>query len=78
MRAPLKWLALGLLAILAVIGVLLLLVDTSAGHRLIVDRIEGMRPQSGLRIQIGRIDGSVWNRMRIRDLRLSDPRGVFF
>jgi translocation and assembly module TamB len=74
----LKWTVGILLTLLAVIGVLLLLVDSSAGHRFIVDRIEAMAPASGLRIQIGRIDGSVWNRARIRDLRLSDPRGVFF
>jgi translocation and assembly module TamB len=78
LRRFLKWLALAFLGLLAVIGALLLLIDTSAGHRLIVDRVEAMRPSSGLRIQIGRIDGSVWNRARIRDLRLSDPRGVFF
>jgi translocation and assembly module TamB len=78
LRRLFKWLTVAILTLLAIIGALLLLVDTSAGHRLIVDRIEAMRPQSGLRIQIGRIDGSVWNRARIRDLRLSDPKGVFF
>ncbi len=78
MKRALKWLAIAILALLAIIGALLLLVDSSAGHRFIVDRIEAMAPQSGLRIQIGRIDGSVWNRASIRDLRLSDTKGVFF
>jgi len=52
-------------------------VDTDAGHRFIVDRIGEMKPSSGLRIHIGRIDGSIWRHAKIRDLRLSDPQGIF-
>ncbi len=52
-------------------------VDTDAGHRFIVDRIGELKPSSGLRIHIGRIDGSIWRHARIRDLRLSDPQGLF-
>jgi translocation and assembly module TamB len=52
-------------------------VDTDAGHRFIVDRIGEMKPSSGLRIHIGRIDGSIWRHAEIRDLRLSDNQGIF-
>lgn len=52
-------------------------IDTDGGHRFIVDRIGEMRPASGLRIHIGRIEGSLWRHARIRDLRLSDPQGLF-
>ncbi|HEY0269937.1 MAG TPA: translocation/assembly module TamB domain-containing protein, partial [Sphingomonas sp.] len=52
-------------------------VDTDAGHRFIVDRIGEIRPESGLRIHIGRIDGSIWRHARIRDLRLYDTKGLF-
>jgi translocation and assembly module TamB len=52
-------------------------VDTDAGHRFIVDRIGELKPASGLRIHIGRIDGSIWRHAKIRDLRLSDPQGIF-
>ena len=51
--------------------------DTSAGHRFIVDRIAAMTPKSGLRIRIGRIDGSIWGRTQLRDVRLYDPQGLF-
>jgi translocation and assembly module TamB len=51
--------------------------DTGAGHRFIVDRIAAMTPKSGLRVRIGRIDGSIWGRTQLRDVRLYDPQGLF-
>lgn len=51
--------------------------DTSPGHRFLADRIARLAPESGLRIKIGRIDGSIYGRMTVRDLRLSDPQGLF-
>jgi translocation and assembly module TamB len=58
-------------------GIVIWLADTAPGHRLIIDRIAGLAPHSGLRIRIGRIDGSIWNRATIRDLRLYDSKGLF-
>jgi|GEM_PF-2969107 len=66
-----------LLVALLAVGGLGLLLDTDFGHRLIVDRIAAIAPDSGLRIRIGRIDGSIWGRTRLRDVRLSDPEGLF-
>src|SRR5690606_3913751 len=66
--------ALGLVALGAA---LMAFLDTDPGHRLIVDRIAALAPESGLRIRIGRIDGSIWSRVRLRDVRLYDPRGLF-
>jgi translocation and assembly module TamB len=70
---------LALIAVLALIGVaaLVAFLDTAAGHRFIVDRIAAMTPASGLRIRIGRIDGSIWNTTMLRDVRLYDPDGLF-
>jgi translocation and assembly module TamB len=67
-------LALGLF-LLAGLGALLL--DTAPGHRFLADRIAAMAPESGLRIRIGRIDGSIWGDTRLRDVRLYDPNGLF-
>ena len=53
-------------------------VDTGPGHRFVADRIAAMRPSSGLRIRIGRIDGSLWTRATLRDVRLYDLDGQFF
>ena len=74
----LKWIGGILLALLIVAGLLLLLADSSVGHRFIIDRIEALKPASGLRFRIGRIDGSIWNRASVRDLRIADAGGVFF
>ena len=50
-----------LLALLAALFLLLavglVLLDTAPGHRFIVDRLAKLETASGLRIQIGRIDG---------------------
>jgi translocation and assembly module TamB len=74
----LKWIGGILLALALVAGAMLLLADSSIGHRYIIDRIEALRPASGLRFQIGRIEGSIWNKASIRDLRVADAGGVFF
>ncbi len=74
---PVRWLG-GIVALLMVVaGGVGFGIDTDAGHRFIVDRIAELKPSSGLRIHIGRIDGSIWRHARIRDLRLSDPQGLF-
>ncbi|HYI64026.1 MAG TPA: translocation/assembly module TamB domain-containing protein [Allosphingosinicella sp.] len=63
--------------ILLGLAALMAFLDTDPGHRLIVDRIAAMTPASGLRIRIGRIDGSIWSRTRLKDVRLYDPDGLF-
>ena len=77
-RHPLlRALAIGLLSILLLLSAAVWMLDSGPGHRLIIDRISALRPSSGLRIRIGRIDGSIWNRARLRDLRLYDSKGLF-
>jgi translocation and assembly module TamB len=36
-----------------------------------------MTPASGLRIRIGRIEGSIWGETELKDVRLYDPDGLF-
>jgi translocation and assembly module TamB len=55
----------------------LTLLDTAPGHRFIVDRIGKLETASGLRIQIGRIDGSIFGVSQLRNVAVSDPHGVF-
>ena len=78
MRRLWRWL-LGALLVVALLGATLLaLADTGVGHRYIADRIAALAPANGLRIKIGRIDGSIYGDTRIVGLKLSDARGVFF
>jgi len=75
--APLRWLLWLLAGLVALAGAALFAIDTDPGHRFLADRIAALSPSSGLRVRIGRIDGSIWGRTRLRDLRLYDPRGLF-
>jgi translocation and assembly module TamB len=72
-----KFVTAALIALIVLAAALIAFLDTEAGHRLIVDRIAAMTPQSGLRIRIGRIDGSIWGQTELRDVRLYDPDGLF-
>jgi translocation and assembly module TamB len=71
------WLGIGLVLLLLGMGVLLWGLDTGPGHRFLADRVAGLAPSSGLKIRIGRIDGSIYSRATLRDVRLSDPTGLF-
>lgn len=79
-QAPLAWTRrLALLGVL-LIGLLLAglaVLDSSLGHRFVVDRIAALTPGSGLRIRIGRIEGSLFGTSTLRNVVLSDPQGRF-
>lgn len=77
LRRLARWVGSVLTLLLLVAGVLLWAIDTGPGHRFIADRIGDIRPSTGLRIKVGRIDGSIWNQMVLRDVRFSDPQGIF-
>ena len=66
-----------LLALLLLLGVGLVLLDSAPGHRWLVDRIAGIETASGLNIEIGRIEGSIFGNSRLKNVRVSDQKGVF-
>ncbi len=72
-----RWLLIALGAAVLLVLAALWFADTSTGHRLIVDRIARIAPRSGLKIRVGRIEGSIYSKARLVDVRLSDPNGVF-
>ena len=65
------------IVLLGLAALALLVLDTPLGHRFIADRIAAFAPPSGLRIAIGRIEGSIYGQARLRDVSLADPQGVF-
>ena len=73
----LRWVLGVVIALLVAAAGAVIFIDSGAGHRLIVDRIAALQPKSGLKIRIGRIEGSIFGATRIRDLRLYDDRGLF-
>ena len=64
-------------AILVLTAAFLAFLDTSPGHRFIADKIADMAPRSGLKIVIGRIEGSIYGKTGLRNVRLYDPKGQF-
>ena len=63
--------------ILALLAIAYVWLDSSSGKRFIAKQIEGMEFENGMSIGIGAIEGSLYGEMRIRDLTLRDPKGVF-
>jgi translocation and assembly module TamB len=63
--------------LLFVLAGLLVLLDSAPGHRFIVDQLSGMETASGLRIRIGRIDGSIFGKSQLRNVSVGDSHGVF-
>jgi translocation and assembly module TamB len=64
-------------ALLFLLAALLILLDSAPGHRFIVDQIGKLETASGLRIQIGRIDGSIFGKSQLRNVTVADQNGVF-
>lgn len=73
-----RWLAATILVLILTFAGAVSWLDGPSGHRFVAEQVGNLRPASGLRISIGRIDGSLFNEATIHDLRLSDPRGLFF
>ncbi len=74
----LRWGAIAAGSLVLVAVALMLIADTSIGHRYIADKIAAQRPTSGLRIRVGRIDGSIYSSARVRNVRVYDAQGLFF
>ena len=72
-----RWITIVLGGLVLLSAFLLWIADTSIGHRFLADRIAALSPASGLKIRIGRIDGSIYSKARLRDVRLYDPKGLF-
>jgi translocation and assembly module TamB len=75
-----KWLrgiAVALAALVALLGLFLIGLNSDAGRRFVVTQIEKMEFENGMKIDIGRLDGSLYGEMLLRDFKLLDPNGVF-
>ncbi|MFO6445781.1 translocation/assembly module TamB domain-containing protein [Erythrobacter sp. NE805] len=50
---------------------------TPIGKRFIADQIAAVAPASGLRFTVGRIEGDLYGKARLRNVVVSDPKGSF-
>ncbi|MGZ2411725.1 translocation and assembly module TamB [Sphingomonas sp. F9_3S_D5_B_2] len=65
------------IALLIIFAGALILLDTAPGHRFIIDRIGKFETASGLKIRIGRIDGSIFGKSQLRNVAVADNGGTF-
>ena len=72
-----KWAAIVLAVLVAAIGAFLLWLNTEAGHRFIVDRINNTETTSGLKIHVERIEGSVYGKLTLQGVSFADTHGTF-
>ena len=72
-----RFLLLVLLLVALVVAAAALL-DSERGHRFVTEQIAKQRPSNGLRYSVGRIDGSIYGRATLIDVRVSDPKGLVF
>ncbi|MBS0473613.1 MAG: hypothetical protein JSR28_00515, partial [Proteobacteria bacterium] len=70
----LGWSVLGLLAAL---GLLIAGLNTGPGRALVARQVSGMTFANGLRIAVGRIDGSLYGAATLREVKVYDTKGVF-
>jgi translocation and assembly module TamB len=66
-----------LVVLLILLSIGLVALDTAPGHRWLVDRLQQIETQSGLRFRIGRIEGSIFSESRLRNVKVLDRDGVF-
>jgi translocation and assembly module TamB len=64
-------------AIIALLAIAYVWLDSDSGRRFVAKQIAGMEFENGLNIGIGSIEGSLYGEMRLRDVTLRDPEGVF-
>ena len=67
----------GLLGLVALVGLVLLGLNTKPGRNFIVQQIEALEFENGMEIGVEGIDGSIYGDMTIRGLTVSDTKGVF-
>lgn len=75
--AVLRWAGLGLLGLVLLLALFLAGLNSDAGRRFVVTQVEKYEFENGMKIGIGRLDGSLYGQMIVRNFTLSDPKGVF-
>ena len=77
-RAAARWTGIVLAGLVVLALLFLVWLNSDFGRRFVVKQINQMEMASGLDIRVGRIEGSLFGEMTLRDLSLADPKGRFF
>lgn len=78
LRTIVLWAGRLVVLLLALVALAVLYLNTGSGRQFIVDRIAKVAPASGLKVSVGRIEGSVlWN-ATLYDVKFRDAKGKLF
>ncbi|HEX8256060.1 MAG TPA: hypothetical protein VF589_00395, partial [Allosphingosinicella sp.] len=77
-RTAAKWAAIVLGILLLLVAGLFFGINSELGRRYVVNQINNLETASGLDIDVGRIEGSLYGELIIHDIALKDPKGTFF
>lgn len=72
-----RWLALVLLGLAVLAGLLIAALNTGPGRSLVARQLSGMTFANGLRIEVGRIEGSLYGEAQLLNVTAYDTRGAF-
>jgi translocation and assembly module TamB len=65
------------LAVLMLVFVAILWLDSSSGHRWAINRLASIDSRSGFQIEVGEFNGSLYSKARVKSVKLKDPAGTF-
>lgn len=72
-----RWLLRGVLAVAALLVLGFALLNSPIGKRFVADQIAAVAPASGLRFEVGRIEGDLFSDAKLYDVIVFDPKGAF-
>lgn len=72
-----RWLVVALLGLMVLAGLLIAALNTGAGRSLVARQLSGTTFANGLRIEVGRIDGSLYGQAQLINLVAYDTKGPF-
>ncbi|MCJ2181840.1 translocation/assembly module TamB domain-containing protein [Novosphingobium sp. 1949] len=73
----LKTIVAAVLGIVVLGAALIFGIDTGPGHRFVAEQIAALSFENGMRIRVGRIEGSLYGKMSLHDLSVYDTKGEF-
>ncbi|MGQ0558416.1 MAG: translocation/assembly module TamB domain-containing protein [Sphingosinicella sp.] len=73
-----RWAGFALLGALLLAASFLVWLNTDPGRRFLVRQINNIETITGLQVQVGRIEGSIFGDLTLHNVALHDPQGAFF
>jgi translocation and assembly module TamB len=77
-RRVLRWLGIALIALLVLVAIAIAWLHTRSGRAFVVDQIAQVAPASGLKIEVGSIEGSVLWSATLHDVKFRDADNKLF